>query len=63
MKKIIIGIFLITFILINYNCISIADTDELIKSQMQSLNISNFTNEANKYTNEAFPEIDAREII
>lgn len=60
MKKIIIGIILIIFILINYNCISLADTDELIESQMQSLNISNFTNEANKYTKETFPEIDAR---
>ena len=62
MKKIIIGIVLIIFILINYNCISFADTDELIQSQMQSLNISKFTNEANKYTKEVFPEIDARKV-
>lgn len=53
---------MIIFILINYSFVSFAATDELIQSQMQSLNIKNFTDEANKYTKQVFPEIDAREI-
>ena len=62
-KKIMINIILILIVLMHYPCYSSSVDNELLQSQMQSLNISDFTDEANKYTKEAFPEIDAQDLL
>lgn len=62
MKKI-ITIFAI-LICIFGTSISIADTeDEVINSQMDSFNISNFIDEANKYSNDILKDIDIQELL
>lgn len=62
MKKLII-IFAI-LICIFSTSISIADTeDEVINSQMDSFNISNFIDEANKYSNDVLKDIDIQELL
>lgn len=62
MKKI-ITIFAI-LICIFSTSISIADTeDEVINSQMDSFNISNFIDEANKYSNDILKDIDIQELL
>lgn len=62
MKKL-ITIFAI-LICIFGTSISIADTeDEVINSQMDSFNISNFIDEANKYSNDVLKDIDIQELL
>lgn len=62
MKKL-ITIFAI-LICIFSTSISIADTeDEVINSQMDSFNISNFIDEANKYSNDVLKDIDIQELL
>lgn len=62
MKKL-ITIFAI-MICIFCTSISIADTeDEVINSQMDSFNISNFIDEANKYSNDILKDIDIQELL
>ncbi len=62
MKKL-ITIFAI-LICIFGTSISIADTeDEVINSQIDSFNISNFIDEANKYSNDILKDIDIQELL
>lgn len=62
MKKL-ITIFAI-LICIFSTSISKADTeDDVINSQMDSFNISNFIDEANKYSNDILKEIDIQELL
>ena len=62
MKKL-ITIFAI-LICIFSTSISISDTeDEVINSQMDSFNISNFIDEANKYSNDVLKDIDIQELL
>ena len=62
MKKL-ITIFAI-LICVFSTSISIADTeDEVINSQMDSFNISNFIDEANKYSNDILKDIDIQELL
>lgn len=42
---------------------SIATQEEIIESQSETLNIKGFIEEANKYTEEVFSGIDARDLI
>lgn len=58
-KKIFILIVLITIIFSNYSYA----TDEIISSQMDSLNISSFIKEGQKYTEKVFPEIKIETIL
>lgn len=61
MKKV---VFTIILILILGTNISFADTEEdVINSQMDSFNISNFINEANKYTEDILEDIDIGELL
>ena len=62
MKKIITMVTIL--ICIFATSISIADTeDEVINSQMDSFNISNFITEANKYSNDILNDIDIQELL
>lgn len=57
-------ICLIIIILIYTTNISFADTEEdVINSQMGSFNISNFINEANKYTEDVLKDIDIGDLL
>ena len=57
-------VFIIILILILGTNISFADTeDNVINSQMDSFNISNFINEANKYTEDILEDIDIGELL
>lgn len=38
-------------------------TEEIIKEQMEALNISSFINEGEKYTKEIFPDIEISELL
>lgn len=61
MKKV---VFIIILILILGTNISFADTeDDVINSQMDSFNISNFINEANKYTEDILEDVDIGELL
>lgn len=61
MKKVVFTIILILILSTN---ISFADTeDDVINSQMDSFNISNFINEANKYTEDILEDIDIGELL
>ena len=60
MKKIIIATIIIC---IFSTSISMASTEEeLIDSQMDSFNISNFIAEANKYSNEVLKDMDIKDL-
>ena len=62
MKKIITMVTIMIYIFAT--SISIADTeDEVINSQMDSFNISNFITEANKYSNDILNDIDIQELL
>ena len=57
-------VFIIILILILGTNISFADTeDNVINSQMDSFNISNFINEANKYTEDILEDVDIGELL
>lgn len=59
LKKIIL-----CFVLLQTICfISYASEEEILESQKNSLNISSFIKEADKYTEEAFPELDINELL
>lgn len=61
MKKIIIATIIIC---IFSTSISMASTEEeLIDSQMDSFNISNFIAEANKYSNEVLKDMDIKDLL
>lgn len=60
-KLLIIFITFITFFIIRSPCF--ASKEEILKSQSESLNISGFLSEANKYTKEAFSDLDVNELM
>lgn len=57
MKKIILLIFFLITVL-NSNIVQASETDEILKEQEKSLGISGFIKQAEKYTEEAFEDID-----
>lgn len=59
-KKILLIFFILIFSFINY--ITYA-TDEIITSQMEALNISSFIKEGEKYTKEAFPDMNLNDFL
>lgn len=61
MKKIIIIIFFLITIL-STNNVNAIETEEVIKSQEESLGISEFINKSQKYTDEAFEDINIKDI-
>jgi len=56
-------IMLIFSILIIYPTNSFALDEQILEEQASSLNIGQFTEEANKYTKELFPELSANELL
>lgn len=64
MKRIKLRKIMIAFLLILsiYN-ISYATQEEILASQSETLNIKGFVSEANKYTGEAFAEIDVKNLM
>lgn len=57
-------IFIILLIvLLTYNIKSFALDEQILSEQASSLKINEFTQEANKYTKELFPELDANELL
>lgn len=64
MKKIIkILIILQSLICINCTATLAADTNGIINTQKDTLNISDFINEAEQYTKESMPDIDLNELL
>ena len=65
MKKHIIQKIVILFMLIYTSFINIAYSveDDIIQSQQASLNIGSFISQANKYTEEVFPDLDAGQLL
>ena len=55
-------IILVFFIIINISIPSYA-TNEIIEEQMEVLNISDFINEAEEYTEDAFPNLNINELL
>lgn len=60
-KLLIIFIMFITFFIIRSPCY--ASQEEILKSQSESLNISGFVSEANKYTKEVFSDLDVNDLM
>lgn len=60
-KLLIIFITLITFFIIRSPCY--ATQEEILKNQSESLNISGFVSEANKYTKEVFSGLDVNDLM
>ena len=58
LKKIIL-----CFALLQTICFASYASNEVLESQKDSLNISSFIKEADKYTEEAFPELDINELL
>jgi hypothetical protein len=55
---------LIMFILISSLIqVSVYATDEIISSQMETLNISSIINEGKEYTKDVFPDIDLQDLL
>lgn len=50
-------------ILLTISFASFASSEDILKTQKDSLNISSFIKEANQYTKEAFPELDINELL
>ena len=64
MQKIKLKTILLIFILImGISNVSLASTEEILETQSETLNIKEFVNEANKYTNEAFSGIDVGNLL
>ena len=61
LKKIML-IFLLLFVVLGQG-VRAESQEEVLESQKQSLNISEFTKEAEQYTKEAFPDLDIGEIL
>ena len=61
LKKIML-IFLLLFLVLGQG-VRAESQEEVLESQKQSLNISEFTKEAEQYTKEAFPDLDIGEIL
>lgn len=61
LKKIML-IFLLLFLVLG-QVVRAESQEEVLESQKQSLNISEFTKEAEQYTKEAFPDLDIGEIL
>ena len=59
LKKLLVCLIIIFTILISKSYA----TDEIISSQMNSLNLSSFTKEGEKYTKDVFPEIELEELL
>lgn len=55
-------IFLLLFLVLG-QVVRAESQEEVLESQKQSLNISEFTKEAEQYTKEAFPDLDIGEIL
>lgn len=55
-------IFLLLFLVLGQG-VRAESQEEVLESQKQSLNISEFTKEAEQYTKEAFPDLDIGEIL
>lgn len=64
MQEIKIKIILIIFIVISsISNISLATQEEILESQSETLNIKEFVNQANKYTEDAFSGIDVGDLM
>lgn len=66
MKKIVVMILLIFILILIYpnNCLADdVSTEEIIKSQKESINISKFIQEAKKYTEDVFEDTDYNELL
>lgn len=61
MIKKIISVFILILIVLPIN--EVYATDEIISSQMETLNISQIIKDGEKYTKEAFPEVDLNELL
>ena len=62
MRRKIVIFFILFFLLIGH--VSYAQSQEdILESQQKSLNISEFTKEAEKYSKEVFPDIDVGELL
>ena len=61
MKKIIIIIFCLV-IFLNSNIVYATDTEEIIQEQEETLGIAEFIKEAQKYTEEAFDDMEIEEL-
>ena len=65
-KKIIVLIVIIVGILFIMPSKPLAESitqDDIIQNQQESLNISNFINEAKKYSNNVFEDVDFNELF
>lgn len=60
MIKKIITIFIFIYLIIFPNSYA---TDEIISSQMETLNLSSFMNEGEKYTEDVFPNMDLNDLL
>lgn len=60
MKK---GILIIFIIISCFSTTSYAENEEILESQKESLNISNFIEQANKFTGKAFEDIDVEDLL
>ena len=54
---------ILCFALLQTICFISYASEEILESQKDSLNISSFIKEADKYTEEAFPELDINELL
>lgn len=54
---------ILCFALLQTICFISYASEEILESQKESLNISSFIKEADKYTEEAFPELDINELL
>ena len=70
MKKIIFIIVILEFFIfvnpgncLNLFCISVNDTNEIINEQKESLNITDFVKEAEKYTKESMPGLNLNDLL
>lgn len=60
MKK---GILIIFIIISCSSTTSYAENEEILESQKESLNISNFIEQANKFTGKVFEDIDVEDLL
>lgn len=60
-KKIITLFFILILVILQMQCCYA--TDEIINSQIETLNISSIIKEGEDYTNDVFPDIDLNELL
>lgn len=54
---------ILCFVMLQTICFVSYASNEILESQKDSLNISSFIKEANKYTKEVFPNLDINELL